>query len=288
MKVGFITQLLWSRYGEFWQRVATEAEYEPMFPSEEGTIDMLNHPDVQEIRSVSFRIAAAQALSMSEEAGLIVVPDVSLGVREPRGAGEDAWVSAFPERLRIAFPELPTLVSAPTSLGAVAEPAVLQFLQDGLYEPVAVKQSWSRLRGPLYETREGHGDPFVKPANAPQYVGLIGQPWLLNADVVALVEQRFGNTLSQSVLVPERLREEGERALDKPLLPTDTEVIGAARLFARRASVGSIVMVVDPLSSTDAWLANRVEKLIGSRLQVIQITELVSPEHAFDMLYNAS
>lgn len=287
MKVGFITQLLWPRYGEFWQDVARAAEFELVFPTIDATLEFLNTPELQEIRSVSFRIAAAQALSLADDTGLIVVPDVSQGVREPRGAGENPWIAALGDSLAVTFPELPPLFSVPAALGAVAEPAVLQFLQEGLFEPASVKLAWSRLRAPLYAPRVVRGDPFAKPATAPQFTGLIGQPWLFNDAVIGAAEERFGPVVAQSVLSPDALIVEGERVLERPLLPTDIEVIGAARLFARRASVGPVVLIVDPLSSSDAWLQSRIQKLIGDRLRVVALTELLAPEHAFDALYNA-
>lgn len=287
MKVGFITQLLWSRYGEFWQQVAAAAEYEPVFPTDERTLELLGMPELQAIRSVSFRIAAAQALALADDTQLIVVPDVSLGVREPRGAGENPWISALGDSLSVTFPELPPLFSVPAALGTVAEPAVLQFLQDGLFEPASMKLAWSRLRAPLYEPRTVRGDPFAKAANDPLFTGLIGQPWLLNDAIITAAAERFGPVVAQAAFAPEVLVAEGERVLDRPLLPTDVEVLGAARLFARRAAVGQVALIVDPLSSSDAWLQRRVQKLIGERLQVVTLTDLLAPEHAFYALYNA-
>lgn len=287
MKVGFITQLLWRRYGEFWQNVAVAAEYEPVFPTMESTLELLGTPDLQHIRSVSFRIAAAQALALADDAQLIVVPDVSLGVREPRGAGENPWIGALGDSLAVTFPELPPLFSVPAALGAVAEPSVLQFLQDGLFEPASVKVAWSRLRAPLYEPHVVRGDPFAKAANDPLFTGVLGQPWLFNDAVIAAAEEHFGPIVPQTALAPAALVAEGERVLDRPLLPTDVEVLGAARLFARRAAVGNIALIVDPLSSADAWLQRRVQHIIGDRLHVVNLTELLDPEHAFAALYNA-
>lgn len=287
MKVGFITQLLWPRYGAFWQQVAHAAEFEPVFPTVEHTLEQLATPQLQEIRSVSFRIAAAQALALAEEAGMIIAPDVSLGVREPRGAGENPWIAALGDSLTLTFPELPPVFSVPAALGAVAEPAVLQFLQDGLFEPARVKRAWSRLRAPLYEKHVVRGDPFAKAANDPQFTGLIGQPWLFNDAVIEAAEDYFGPIVAQSALAAEALVAEGERVLERPLLPTDVEVIGAARMFARRAAVGRVALIVDPLSSSDAWLQSRVQKLIGDRLHVVNITDILPAEHAFAALYNA-
>lgn len=287
MKVGFITQLLWPRYGAFWRSLASMAEYEPLMPTRAGTLEQLARPELAAIGSVSFRIAAAQALELAEEASLLVVPDLTLGEHHPRGAGENPWVAAFGDQLAISFPELPPLVSAPTTLGAVAEPAVLQFLHDGLFDNRLVKRVWDRVRAPLYTEQVVRGDPFKKAANAPLFTGVLAQPWLVNAALVTALTERYGPVVSPASLSPEQLRAEGARAAERPHMPTDLEVLGAGRLFARRQAVGNIVFVADPHSSADAWLAARLEKLAGPRFSVVSLSEVFAPEHAFDGLYNA-
>ena len=287
MKVGFITQLLWPRYGEFWRNLAEMAEYEAVLPTAEGTLNQLGRSELPTVGSVAFRLATAQALALAEEADLLVVPELTLGEHHPRGAGEDPWIAAFGDQLAIAFPELPPLVSAPASLGAPAEPAVLKFLQDGLFDNTLVKRVWDRVRAPLYAERVVRGDPFQKTANAPLFTGVLAQPWLLNEALVAAAKERYGPVVSPLSLSPHMLRDEGARAAERPLLPTDLEVLGAGRLFARRQAVGNIVFIADPQSSADAWLAARLEKLAGPRFTVAELPQMFAPEHAFNVLYNA-
>lgn len=287
MKVGFITQLLWPRYGAFWRTLAEMAEYEPVFPTPEQTVAQLSRPELAQINSAAFRIAAAQALALSEEASLLVVPDLTLGQHYPRGAGQDPWVAALADQLAITFPELPPIVRAPAALGAVAEPDVLKFLQDGLFDNTLVKRVWDRVRAPLYQETVVRGDPFQKTANAPLFTGVLAQPWLLNPALVAAVAELHGPVVSPLSLSPHMLENEGARAVERPLVPTDLEVIGAGRLFARRQSVGNILFIADPHSSADAWLATRLEKFAGPRFRVVQLPDVLVPEHAFNVLYNA-
>ena len=66
MHVGFVTQLLWNRYGSFWHKALSGLEHEALFGSAEDTAKMLSDERLSVVSGLAFKIAAAQALSLSE------------------------------------------------------------------------------------------------------------------------------------------------------------------------------------------------------------------------------
>jgi len=81
MRVGFVTQLLWSRYGLFWQKLFESLEAEIVFPTKEDTQKHLNRLNDVSFSSYSFKIATAQAASLIDTVDILVVPDINHGGR---------------------------------------------------------------------------------------------------------------------------------------------------------------------------------------------------------------
>ena len=73
------------------------------------------------------------------------------------------------------------------------------------------------------------------------------------------------------------LRAEGRR-IDERLIPTDSEVLGAARYLGRKGSVDKLVMVADKTSGADAWLVGRVQKLTHKPLEIIYLQDILEPD----------
>jgi len=121
MRVGFVTQLLWSRYGLFWHKLFESLEAEIIFPTKEGTQKQLGRLNDITFSSYSFKIAAAQALSLDVD--FLVVPDINYGGSSLKGSGQDPWIADFPETLQQTLGALPKVIVAPAN----AQPVISEF-----------------------------------------------------------------------------------------------------------------------------------------------------------------
>ena len=68
------------------------------------------------------------------------------------------------------------------------------------------------------------------------------------------------------------------------LVPTDSEVLGAARLFGRKGVLKRLQVLVDESSGSDAWLLKHIQSLTHKPVDVVSIQEHWTPEQAFQML----
>lgn len=284
VRVGFVTQLLWHRYGPFWQHLAEAAGAHTVFPTLEGVHRALQRDDVREVPGAAFRLAAAQALSLAEDVDLLVVPQLNRESAVARGAGQDPWIADFPGALQSTVPGVPPLRPVPAYLDDAVEPEAVAFLQELTREAALVGRVWSRVRTQVR--------PFKPPPVTWNYrpgelatVALLGQPWLLNDALAKAVAAPGEHVVSQHRLDPALLREEGHRA-DPQLVDTDAETLGAARLAARRSSVSRLRLVVDPGSGSDAWLARRVEKVAHKAVHVVNLQDALAGLDAVDTLSN--
>jgi hypothetical protein len=85
------------------------------------------------------------------------------------------------------------------------------------------------------------------------------------------------NVISQQQFDPALLREEAGR-LEKRLIPTDAEVLGAAHYLNRKGTIDKFLMLVDNSSGADVWLEKQVRKIITKPLEVVYLQDIV-PEH---------
>ena len=69
--------------------------------------------------------------------------------------------------------------------------------------------------------------------------------------------------------------------MDERLIPTDSEVLGAARYLGRKGSVTKLVMIADKTSGADAWLVSRVQKLVYKPLEVVYLQDVLEPDAPF-------
>lgn len=271
MRVGFITQLLWQRYGSYWERILTDAGAEAAFAAPERALAAAGDPRLEQIPGVAFRLAAAQALAL-QDVDLLLAPDLNDGAESPRGGGQDAWVAAFPTALA-GVGGLPPVLGVPARLGDDLETAVVGALHRVTRDPRLVKRLWDRHRAPLKGATPGEARLPRTPAQG-STIGIVGQPWLVRDELVALVTGEGEHPVGQHRLAPELLRSEGAQA-EAGLLPTDSEVLGAARLFARRGAIAEVRMIADRTSGTDAWLLNRVGRLVRKPFTVHYLQDLL-------------
>jgi hypothetical protein len=267
MQVGFVSQILWSRYGAFWQALSVEAGAETRFASPEAVLRQQRTPALRAVPSTPFRLATAEALAL-HDCDLIIVPHPNAGHSSTRGGGQDPWISDFPTVLSATTGLLHDL-GVPTDLSAAVEPLAVELLQRLTNDGGRVRRLWDRHRASL------------QPAALPQppvtragTVAVLAQPWLLNDELIRLAAGDAELVISQRQLEPAQLRAEGERLISG-LLPTDSEVLGAAHWFARRGGVDRLVLIVDAGSGVDTWLASQITRLVHKPVQVIAAQELL-------------
>lgn len=270
MRVGFITQLLWPRYGAFWYRLV-EASGTPVLPEREATLQVLGDERLKVIPGAAFRLAAAQALAL-HDCDIIVAPDLNAGEEGTRGGAQDPWIASFPDALATTVGGLPPIIAVPASLEPAIEPLAVQTLHRLVHDPARVKRVWAqhrgRIRAPSYSEPRWYGRPNQ------EVVGLMAQPWLMGEALAARLRDEESVSVAQHQLEPARLRLEGRR-FDQRLIASDSEVLGAARLFSRKGSVTRLVLVVDESSASDRWLRRQVEALVSKPFEVRALHEVV-------------
>ena len=270
MRAGFITQLLWPRYGEFWTKLVQGASLEPVYADDDKVRRALDDPRLDEVPGTAFRLAGAQALAL--DADVIFAPDLNPGESATRGGGQDAFIANFPEALASALVGLPPVIGIPASLTGVGlETVVVSTLLSLTHDPGLVRRVWERQRPAARALRFPEPRWRVRPSDGGT-VGVVGQPWLVN-DTLARRVAGGSHVVAQHQLDPALLREEGRR-IDDRLVGTDTEVLGAARFLGRKGSIERIVMIADETSGVDAWLVSQVRRTAHKPLSVAYVQRL--------------
>lgn len=257
VRVGFVTQLLWNRYGAFWERLVADAGAVVEFAKAEDVAVALQHAAVVNVPTLAFRYAAAQAAALAG-CDLLIVPDLNVGSEAERGGGQDRWIADFPQALKDALGVLPALQAVPTELGAAVEGVAVPLLHQLVGDPGMVTRVWTRHRIGARARLHVRGPVWSVAGRAT--VGILGQPWTLTPSLLAALRSETDHLVAQTMFEPSVLREEGTRG-DARFIPSDAEVLGAARLFSRRGSVERLTFVADNESGADAWLLQRVREV---------------------------
>ena len=281
MRTGFIRSLLFSRYGDLWLKLAQEVGLEPVVAQPEAVYSHLSGGRLSKIPGLSFQLAGAEALALVDT-DLIIAPDLNPGPDVPRGGGQDPWIAAFPETLATSLGGLPRLIGVPA---LVSEPGEVEGLTTEVLlplirDPARLRRAWERHTGTAAPKK-----PKVRWQRVPGEevtVGLIGQPWLMKPALTALLEQEEIHLIPQAGLEPQVLRQEGWRA-EPRLVPTDAEVMGAARTFARRGGVDRLLFLADENSGADAWLHKQVKSLSHKPVELVKLQDVLTPAN-FDIL----
>jgi hypothetical protein len=290
VRVGFVTQLLWSRYGALWMHLVRDAGADGRVADADGVREALTDARVAAIEPIAFRLAAAQAVALGD-ADVLLVPDLHAragGGDEAaagplaRGGGADPWIADFPDALRAAVAGLPPLVPVPASLGPGIEGTVVTALQNLLHDAHAVRRIWTRRRAEARPPRITAPRWTLLPGEQ-RTVGLLGQPWILSDALAGRAVDEGDHVVAQHRFDPGKLMEEALR-LDEALAPTDAEVLGAARLFDRRGGVSQIRFLADRGSGADAWLADRLRALLRKPLEVRYLQDVLGSADPVDSL----
>jgi hypothetical protein len=276
MRIGFVTRLLWDRYGRFWRRLVEAAGADVVLPDPERVAAAAADRRLDAVSGRAFREAAGQALALSG-VDRLVVPELNPGYEGSRGSAQDPFVADFPGALAQVVPGLPPLVAVPADLAAPdLESRAVALL-------TAVAPSHGAIRR-VWETHRADAKP-VRPAGLPgagaerRTIALVGQPWHLDEALRVRLERGGERLLSAHQLAPRDLREEGWRA-DPELAPTDAEALGAVRRFARRGDVRALRMPVDPDSGADAWLARKARAWSRRPLETVPLAGDGAPADA--------
>lgn len=281
MRVGFITQLLWRRYGPFWlqllEGVGAESVLAPAPAVERALADARLRP----ASAAAFRLAAAEAIAL-QEVDLIVAPELNPGVEGGRGGGQDPWVAAFPDTLVDTVSGLPPVVAVPAALDDDVDTVAIEILHRVATDPALIRRAWERNRS---AARPGRtlSPRWQRLPDEHRTLGVVGQPWLMRDALVRAVAAAGDHLVAQHRLDPVELRVEGLRH-DPRLIPTDSEVVGAARLLARRGAVDGLVVLVDRDSGADAWLLRRIEEVSHKPVRARFVQDLLPPDALLDAL----
>lgn len=280
VRVGFVTQLLWNRYGAFWQRLVADAGAVVEFAAPEDVAVALQHAAVVNVPTVAFRYAAAQASALAS-CDLVIVPDLNVGSEAERGSGQDRWIADFPRALNDALAALPPLHAVPAELGAAVESVAVPLLHQLLGEPGKVARVWARHRVGARARAQTRAPVWSVAGKAT--VGVIGQPWNLTAPLLAALKAETDNLVPLTMFEPSVLREEGSRG-DARLIPSDAEVLGAARMFGRRGNVDRLAFLADRESGADAWLLQRVRELVRHKHVTLRYVQDLMAESSTRLL----
>ena len=275
VRVGFLTHLLWDRYGPFWASLVGAAGADVVRPDPDAVLARLTDPRVGAVPGVAFRLAVAGALAL-DDVDLIVVPRLNPERDGGPGGAQDPWIGDLPAALARTRGAGPTLWPVAADLAVPVESAAVSLLAHLVHEPAKVRRIWAQHRAAAKPARRSHPEGRVRPSDL-RAVAVVGQPWLATPEIARLATGPTERATGAFAFDPEELRAEGRR-IDERLIDTDAEALGAIRRFGRSAGVDVLRLVVDGGSGSDAWLARRAEALAPRRLEVVDLRTLGTPE----------
>lgn len=270
MRIGFITQLHWNRYGDFWQNIVKDTGAELVFATKEEILANIKDERLENIDNLIFKTAAAEAIALNE-VNFIIAPDLNQNRDATKGGGQDPWLANFPETLQTVVKGLPAVYGVPSQNTANIQEKAIELLMSLTHSPNTAKrilnEHLAKLQIPYSDIRNIDRYRDVK--------ALVGQAWLLDS-LTELASNDF-DLIKQNDIDPQILKDEAARH-DKNLIDTDAEVLGACYLFSRKAAINKILFLADKNSSNDLWLNRRAKKIIHKDFETIYIQDLLSDE----------
>jgi hypothetical protein len=305
MRVGFIRGLSWERYGDFWHSLVQGLGVEVQFADPEASQRHFETGSMT-LPGASIRCAVAEAFALSE-VDVLMAPDlnpeelrtarglgegknVARGKEVARGSGQDPWIASFPQALQ-TLGGLPPVIGVPATLELNLETLALETLLSLTHDTTKARLVWERNKRNAKPKR--YQEPrWSKQPGQVESVAVLAQPWLLVAPLLNRITLNKitlnklmlnklnlaeANVISQQQFDPALLREEASR-LEKRLIPSDAEVLGAAHYLNRKGTIDKFLMIVDNSSGADLWLEKQVRKIITKPLEVMYLQDIV-PEH---------
>lgn len=284
MRVGFITQLLWSRYGPFWAKLFKEIGVEVVFADVQNLNYKIKSFNLKEVDGFMFRLAILQALSL-DNVDLIIAPNINHASISSKGSAQDPWIANFPDTLAQKVKGLPPILQVPATLRLPydeLEKLVMQILYPLTRQANDIRRVWERH----YNIKE---PKFTEPnwstyANKNKVLGVVGQPWLICEALVEALKNDSNQIIAQHQLDPNYLQQEGLR-INNDLTTNDSEFIGAVHYLGRKGSINKLVMLADKTSGSDAWLMKRAKHLTHKPFTVNYIQDLMPANELADKLY---
>lgn len=262
VRVGFVTQLMWDRYGSFWVDLVAGAGAAPEFADRERVLDAFARLEERDLPGTAFRLAAAQALALAH-CDLVVLPRLNPESNSERGSSQDRWIADLPGALADAVPALGETQAVATYPDPKIESSAVVLLQRLIGDSPSVPRVWARHKraaesqSRLY-ARGSQPRSIARPLSAGDATAVVAQPWLLTPELEERLSLEDPALVTQLALDPGRSREEGWRS-DERLIATDAEVLGAARILSRRAGVARLKLLVDDPSGS-GWLLRRLSQ----------------------------
>ena len=270
MRIGFITQLHWNRYGDFWQNIIKDTGAELVFANKEEILENIKDERPENIDNNVFKLAAAEALAL-KDVNLIIAPDLNQNKETAKGGGQDPWLANFPATLQKVVKGLPAIYSVPSQNTPNIQEKAIELLMSLTHSPSVAKrilnEHIAKLKMEYKDIR--HIDKY---RDAP---ALVGQAWLIDS-FAELASDDF-DLIKQTQIDPEILKAEAARH-DKNLIDSDGEVLGASYLFNRKAAINRIILLADQNSANDLWLERRAKKIIRKDFKTIYIQDLLNNE----------
>jgi hypothetical protein len=276
VRVGFVTSLLWQRFGPPWAALIADIGAEVVLPSADEIVTALGDPRATEMSALAPRIAVASAVACGS-VDLLVVPQLLAPRDGGRGAAQDPWVADLPAMIARTLIGGPGVVPVPVERGPHVVNAVMPALMRINRDAGVVRRAWERRRRELETPWRGPvTTATAAPTDGPR-VALVGEPWWFTPATIPILGQGAGRLVGQFQLDPEDARAEGRRVRGD-LVDPDAEVIGAARRFARQSAVDVVRLVVDRESATAPWLERRVREVATRALEVVAVSDLADAE----------
>jgi hypothetical protein len=272
VRVGFVTSILWERFGPSWVALLADVGADVVVPGGAEVAEALGDRHLASVTGSLPRLAVAAAVAC-HPVDLLVVPAL-MGSRDGGpGAAQDPWLADLPAMVGRALPGGPPVVAVPVERGPHVDQVVIPVLTRVNRDAGIARRAWERHRRSLQTPWRAVAAPVVAAGVAGPRVALVGHAWWLHGGGAALVAAGAQRVTGQQRLVPEEARVEGRR-VRPDLADIDAEVIGAARRFARSADVDVVRLVVDTTAPTAAWLERRVREVAGRSLEVVTVASL--------------
>jgi hypothetical protein len=292
MRVGFVTPLLWDRFGPPWAALVRDLGAEVVLAAPDEVVAGLDDPRVAALPALAPRLALASAVACGA-VDLLIVPELLVPRDGGIGSSQDPWIADLPTMIARSLPGGPAVVAVPGERGPRVPPLVMTVAMRINRDAGVVRRAWERRRreletppsgpsasGPSISGRAASGQTasgkaasgLAAPSDGPR-VALVGPPWWLTPATLALAGRGAGRLVGQFQLAAEEARGEGRR-MRPELADADAEVIGSARRFARQADVDVVRLVLDAESPTAPWLERRVREAAPRGIEVVTVAEL--------------
>jgi hypothetical protein len=270
VRVGFVTPLLWPRFGPPWVAVLRDLGADVVLPAPEAVAEALADPRAAALPGLLPRLATAAALACGE-VDLLLAPELMPPRDGGPGSAQDPWTAELPAMLSRTLAGAAPVLGLPSERGAHVAGRAMAILTRVHRDAGPVRRAWERHKRDLetpWRPAAGGGTRAV--GGSGRSVALVASPWWLAPASLALLTGDDERITGQHELEPAEARAEGWRVRAE-FAESDAETIGAARRFARQGGVDVVRLVVDPEAPSTPWLERRVREVAARALEVVPL-----------------